>query len=276
MPMYLFKNRNFRLTTSAGLLTGVAMFGALAYMPTYLQMVTGVSATNAGLLMIPMMGALLITSIISGQYVSRTGKYKSLPVAGAVFVTAALYLLSTMSATQPVALTCSYLAVMGIGLGLQMQILVLIVQNSFSINIVGTATAANNFFRQIGASLGAAVVGSLFTSRLVALLAERLPSTAAGGDTNALTPAAVQNLPAQVRDVIVGSYSDALAPVFLYMVPLAILTFVLLLFIREDVLATTIDRSDILPESMDIDPSSSVYLEEHEPVAASEGGREER
>lgn len=277
MPMYLFKNRNFRLTTSAGLLTGVAMFGALAYMPTYLQMVTGVSATKAGLLMIPMMGALLITSIVSGQNVSRTGKYKSLPIAGAVFVGAGLYLLSTMSATQPVALTCGYLAVMGIGLGLQMQILVLIVQNSFPVRIVGTATAANNFFRQIGASLGAAVVGSLFTSRLVNLLAERLPAgSVSGGGTNALTPSAVQGLPAQVRDAIVGSYSDALAPVFLYMVPLAILTFVLLLFIREDALATTIDRSDVLPESMDIDPSSSVYLEGHELVEASEGGREGR
>ena len=115
------------------------------------------------------------------------------------------------------------------------------------------------------------MVGSLFTSRLVSLLAERLPATAAGGDTNSLTPAAVQNLPAQVREVIVGSYSDALAPVFLYMVPLAIITFVLLLFVREDTLATTIDRSDILPESMDIDPSSSVYLEGQEPVAALEG-----
>lgn len=277
MPMYLFKNRNFRLTTSAGLLTGVAMFGALAYIPTYLQMVTGVSATKAGLLMIPMMGALLITSIISGQYVSRTGKYKSLPVAGAVFVTAALYLLSTMSATQPVALTCGYLAVMGIGLGLQMQILVLIVQNSFPVRIVGTATAANNFFRQIGASLGAAVVGSLFTTRLVTLLAERLPAgSLSGGGTNALTPSAVQGLPAHVRDAIVGSYSDALAPVFLYMVPLAILTFVLLLFIREDALATTIDRGDVLPESMDIDPSSSVYLARHELVEASERGHEGR
>jgi hypothetical protein len=209
--------------------------------------------------------------------VSRTGKYKALPIAGAVFVGAGLYLLSTMTATQPVALTCGYLAVMGIGLGLQMQILVLIVQHSFPVRIVGTATAANNFFRQIGASLGAAVVGSLFTSRLVTLLAERLPAgSVSGGGTNALTPSAVQGLPAQVRDAIVGSYSDALAPVFMYMVPLAILTFVLLLFIREDALATTIERGDVLPESLDIDPSSSVYLEGHELVEASKGGSTER
>ena len=198
MPMYLFAKRNFVLTTSAGLLTGVAMFGTLAYMPTYLQMVAGVDATAAGLLMIPMMGSMLITSVSSGRFVTRTGRYKFLPVVGAVFLGTAMFLLSTMSWTQPVWLTCVYLAVMGIGLGLSMQILVLIVQNTFPVSVVGTATAANNYFRQIGASLGAAVVGSLFTSRLLDLLGQRIPGgiSGAGSDVNSLTPGAVQQLPA--------------------------------------------------------------------------------
>ncbi len=248
MPMYLFKQRNFVLTTSAGLLTGVAMFGTLAYMPTYLQMVAGVDATAAGLLMIPMMGSMLITSISSGRFVTRTGRYKFLPVVGAVFLGTAMFLLSTMSWTQPVWLTCVYLAVMGIGLGLTMQILVLIVQNTFPVRVVGTATAANNYFRQIGASLGAAVVGSLFTSRLLDLLSQRIPGgiSGAGSDLNSLTPGAVQQLPAALQDVIVSSYNDALTPVYLWMVPLALGSFVLLLFVKENPLATHIDRDATL------------------------------
>lgn len=261
MPLHLFKKRNFNLTTGAGLITGIAMFGALAYMPTYLQMVTGVSATKAGLLMIPMMGAMLITSISSGRYVSRTGKYKFLPVVGSVFIGLGLFLMSTMTPDMALWLRCVYLAVMGLGLGLTMQILVLIVQNSFPISMVGTATASNNYFRQIGASLGAAMVGSLFTSRLISLLGENLPpEAAAGGDLNSLTPGAVQDMPAQIQDAIVSSYNDALTPVFLMLVPLLAISFVLLLFVKEDKLATTIER-DILPESLDIDGLHDVYLE---------------
>ncbi|MFF1876141.1 MFS transporter, partial [Kitasatospora herbaricolor] len=170
MPLKLFKDRNFNLTTIAGLIIGIAMFGALAYLPTYLQMVTGANATEAGLLMIPMMAALLLTSIVSGQLVSKTGRYKWLPIVGTVIVAVALVLLSTMTPTLPVWIICSFLAVMGIGLGMSMQILILIVQNSFPVSQVGTATASNNYFRQIGASLGSAIVGSLFVARLTELL----------------------------------------------------------------------------------------------------------
>ena len=164
MPLHLFKDRNFNLTTMAGLIIGVAMFGAIGYMPTYLQMVTGVNATEAGLLMIPMMAALLVTSVVSGQLVSRTGRYKWLPIVGGVLVAVSLFLLSTMTPDAPVWVICAYLAIMGLGLGMSMQILILIVQNSFPVPEVGTATASNNYFRQIGASLGSAIVGSLFAA----------------------------------------------------------------------------------------------------------------
>lgn len=153
------------------------MFGALAYMPTYLQMVTGVGATSAYLLMIPMMGALLIASIGSGQIVSRTGKYKIIPIIGSLVTALGLFLLSTLTASTAIWIMCAFLAVMGLGLGMSMQILVLVVQNSFPGAIVGTATSSNNFFRQIGSSLGAAIVGSLFVSRLTDILA----SSAASG-----------------------------------------------------------------------------------------------
>ncbi|WP_084129891.1 MDR family MFS transporter [Demequina sp. NBRC 110055] len=245
MPLHLFTKRNFVLTTAAGLLTGIVMFGTLAYMPTYLQMVAGVSATEAGLLMIPMMGCMLVTSIISGRYVTRTGRYKWLPMVGAMFLGAAMVLLSTMTWTQPIWVTCIYLGLMGIGLGMTMQILVLVVQNTFPITMVGTATAANNYFRQIGASLGAAVVGSVFTDRLIDLLGERLPASASGSmdDLNSLTPEAVSELPTQMHDIIVSSYNDALTPVYLWLLPLAVCSFILLAFVKESRLATTLAQS---------------------------------
>jgi EmrB/QacA subfamily drug resistance transporter len=246
MPLRMFRERNFNLTTAAGLIIGVAMFGALAYMPTYLQMVTGAGATEAGLLMIPMMGGLLVTSTLSGQAVSRTGRYKVFPMVGTLVTGLGLALLSTMDAGTPIVLTCTYLAVMGVGLGLAMQILILIVQNTFPAREVGTATAANNYFRQIGASLGSAVVGTIFASRLSDLLSGSTATGATGGgvgDANSLTPEAVHQLPAAVQDVIVNAYSDALTPVFLYLVPLLGVAAVLLAFVTEKPLATTIDDS---------------------------------
>ncbi|HEY5221433.1 MAG TPA: MDR family MFS transporter [Microbacteriaceae bacterium] len=252
MPLHLFKERNFNLTTISGLIIGIAMFGTLAYLPTYLQMVTGANATQAGFLMIPMMAALLVTSIGSGQIVSKTGRYKWAPIMGTAIVAVALFLLSTMTATLPVWLICVYLAVMGLGLGLCMQILVLIVQNTFPNAQVGTATASNNYFRQIGASIGSAIVGSLFATRLTTLLTDRMPAAAhsAAGSSNALTPAAVKGLPGPIRDIIIGAYNDALAPVFLYMVPLIIAAVILLCFIKEVPLATTIDR-EVIPADLD-------------------------
>lgn len=261
MPLHLFKDRNFTLTTVAGLITGIAMFGALAYLPTYLQMVTGVNATEAGFLMIPLMAALLISSIVSGQLVSKYGRYKWLPIVGTVLVAVALLLMSTMTPTMPIWILCSYLAIMGLGLGMSMQILILIVQNSFPISQVGTATASNNYFRQIGASLGSAIVGSLFVAKLTSLLAERLPAggEAASGGSNSFTPAAVKDLPDAIRDVIVGAYNDALTPVFLYMVPLVLVGAILLLFVNEKPLATSIER-DILPDTLEIDGANYVVL----------------
>ncbi|HLR94152.1 MAG TPA: MDR family MFS transporter [Jiangellaceae bacterium] len=245
MPLHLFRQRNFNLCTAGGLLIGVAMFGTISYMPTYLQMATGTSATNAGLLMVPMMAAMLITSISVGFLVSRTGRYKWLPMIGTALIAAALVLLSTMTLDTPLWAICGYIALLGMGLGTSMQLLVLIVQNTFPAREVGTATASNNYFRQIGASLGAAVVGSLFVSRLGDLLAQRLPGggAAAGVEANSLTPELVNNLPASVREAIVLSYNDALAPVFLYIAPLAIVAMVLLSFITEKPLATRIERN---------------------------------
>ncbi len=259
MPVELFHKRNFNLTTSAGLIIGIAMFGAMAYMPTYLQMVTGANATQSGLLMIPMMAGLLVTSIGSGQLVSRTGRYKWLPITGTTIVAGSLYLLSTMTPSTPVPVLCGYLAIMGIGLGMGMQLLVLIVQDTFPASMVGTATAANNYFRQIGAALGSAIVGSLFVSRLSEALTATLPTSDGAGSSNSFTPSLVQSLPPEVQSIIVNAYNEALTPIFLLLVPIVLVAVVLLCFVHEKPLSTTIER-DILPETLEIDGRSSVLL----------------
>lgn len=245
MPMYLFKNRNFLLTLGASLALGVAMFGAVEYIPTYLQMALGVSATAAGLLMIPMMGAMLVVSIITGRLVSETGRYKAYVTTGTAIVALGLFLLSTVKIDTPTWLFCVYLGVMGAGLGMSMQFLTLIVQNAFPVSVVGTATAANNFFRQVGSTVGASLVGSLFTSRLTSMISERMSQQAlqssGGVSSSSLTPELVASLPEPVHGIIVNAYNDALIPLFLYLVPLGLVSTLLLFFIREDALATTLE-----------------------------------
>lgn len=233
IPLALFRNRNFVLSTIAGLFIGVAMFGTISYLPTYLQIVEGVNATESGLLMISMIAGLMSMSILTGQLASRTGRYKWMPIASMIVIGIALAAMSTLTVTTPLWLLLVYLFLLGAGVGLAMQILVLVVQNALPDRQVGTATASNNFFREIGASLGGAVVGGLFTSRLTSLLAERMSTGDSAGNVNSLTPAAIRALPDAVREVIVGAYNDALTPVFAMLIPMVVLGLVAVLFIKE-------------------------------------------
>lgn len=256
IPLKLFKSRNFVLATAAGLVIGVSMFGALAYLPTYLQMVTGVSATVSGYLMVPMVVGLMISAIGTGAIASRTGRYKWMPLASMVVLAIAFVLMSTLTPSTSIWISMTYLFLLGFGIGLGMQILVLIVQNSFPNREVGTATASNNFFREIGASLGGAVVGAMFTSRLSGIFAERMPDASGGAsvDLNSLTPAAVNALPDAIRDIIVGAYNDALTPVFISLLPMILIGFVLLLFIKEVPLRASLDDDETGAET----PTTSV------------------
>lgn len=234
IPLRLFKDPNFSIASVAGLIVGIGMFGALAYLPTYLQMVNGLSATNSGLLLLPMIVGLIITSLVSGQVVSRTGNYKIFPLAGFIVVMIALVLFSTMTPDTPLWQSSLYMLIMGLGLGSVMQILVLIIQNSVSHDEVGVATSTNNFFREIGASLGGAFIGGVFTHKLTELLTENLPAGGVGGEMNSLTPAIVDGLPAAIRDIIVQAYNDAFTPVFLYLLPVFVIGFILLLFVKKN------------------------------------------
>lgn len=254
VPMGLFSNRNFVLTAVAGIGVGLFMMGTIAYMPTYLQMVHGLNPTQAGLMLIPMMIGLIGTSTVVGNIVSKTGKYKWYPFIGMLIMILALVLLSTLTPSASLSLIGLYFFVFGFGLGCAMQILVLIVQNSFPITMVGTATGSNNFFRQIGGSVGSALIGGLFISNLQNRFTENVPAAVASmGEEGAqyasamsdfsgasnLTPHLVESLPQALREAIQLSYNDALTPIFLALTPIAVVAAILLFFIREDHLKET-------------------------------------
>ncbi len=247
IPLHLFASRNFNLATIAGMIIAIGMFGAISYMPTYFQMVYGYSATQAGLLLISMVSGLMGAALLTGNLASRTGRYKWMTIACAVVSAIGLGLLSTIEVTTSVQVLCTYLFVLGAGIGLGMQIFILIVQNSFPDREVGAATAANNFFREIGATLGAAIVGSIFTSNLTSLLTERMSEAGidpgrSGAAISGLTPAIVNALPEQLRAIVTSAYSEALTPVFGHLVPLVLVALVVVCFIREVPLRTSVEE----------------------------------
>ena len=212
IPMWLFKARNFALTVLAGVVLGVGMFGTLSYLPTYIQMVHNLSPTKAGLMMIPMMAGMILTSIVVGQIVTRTGSYKWYPVFGMIIMAGGLLLLGQIKADDTLVHLGLVEAVVGLGLGMSMQTLLLIVQNTFPIRMVGTATSSNNFFRQIGGAVGASVVGSLFMHRVSESLQTKLPEALSklspadaawaknfSGGADSMTPALVHQAPEALR-----------------------------------------------------------------------------
>jgi len=262
IPLRLFKDRNFAIAAIAGLIVGIGMFGALGYLPTYLQVVNGLGATNSGLLLLPMMAGLIFMSVISGQIVSRTGNYKWLPVIGFAAVAIALYLFSTMTVSTPLWQTSAYMVLMGAGIGSVMQILVLIIQNSVPHSQVGVATATNNFFREIGASLGAAFVGGLFSHKLTTLLESNLPKGAVGsGGNNSLTPAIIEKLPTTIKTIVIAAYNSALTPVFGYIIPLFLVGLLMLIFIKHKPM-----NDSGFPEKHEVEDDIIVALEQTGPL----------
>ncbi|WP_327433264.1 MFS transporter [Streptomyces sp. NBC_01236] len=235
IPLRLFKDGVFNVTALVGLVIGVALFGAASYLPTFLQMVDGASATESGLLMLPMMGGIVGTSVVSGQLISRTGRYKVYPVLGSALSAVGMWLLSRLEADTPRLHYSIWMAVLGAGIGMVMPVLVLAVQNSVRPADLGTATSANNYFRQIGGSVGAAVFGTLFAGRLADALADRLPARGGTGipDSKSITPQLVHAMPAALRDDYIGAYADAMPRIFLYLVPVLVLGLLIAFFLKE-------------------------------------------
>lgn len=236
MPVELLRDRTFVVATLVGVLAMATMFGALAYLPTYVQASYGVTATESGLLLIPMTAGILVASTLSGFFVSKTGRYRAYPVVGALVAGGGMILLSWLTPHTPVGLVCVDTFVLGSGLGLFFQLLVLLVQNAVPPRIVGTATSANNFFREIGVSVGTAAIGTVFTTRLTDHIGGFFADLSHSGDetvrgalahmsdmgmsTDSLTPQLIHSLPDVVRAGIVDSYAYALTPLFLWLSPL--------------------------------------------------------
>ncbi|MEI3231779.1 MDR family MFS transporter [Gordonibacter pamelaeae] len=242
IPMLLFKNRNFVVCTVTGMFIMLGMMGTVSYLPTYFQIVDGLAPEQAGLMTFPMMAGVLLTAVGTGFLATKTGRYKWMPIASCAVAAVGFVLLSRLTPDTSLLVTGVFLFVLGFGIGLGQQILVLIVQNEFPHAIVGTATAANNFFRQIGSTLGASLVGALFTSRLAADLAAQLPKTD-NISMNRITSQYVDHLAAPVRDIITAAYSDALVPIFLYVVPLLVVGFILMLTLKENPLAKSVNHT---------------------------------
>jgi EmrB/QacA subfamily drug resistance transporter len=225
IPLRLFKNRTFTITTLIGLVLGMGMFSAMAMIPTFLQMSTGAGVTESGWLMLPMMAGMMLTSIVSGIAISKSGRYKAYPIAGLTIVAAAMVWLTTLSGDMSMWTFGAMIFTLGAGMGLVMQTIVLAVQNAVDPSELGTATSANNFFREIGAAVGTALFTTIFTTRLTDNLHEvfsGVPAGAAGSET-ALTPALVQELPEPLKTGVIDAYADSLAPSFWYLLPLILL-----------------------------------------------------
>ncbi len=242
LPLRLFKNSVFCVCAAIALAAGFAMFGALSYLPLFLQVVHGVSPTISGVYLLPMVLGLLITSIGSGQLIARTGHYKVFPIVGSAVLAVSLYLLSTLDETTATWQLNLYFFLLGFSLGLIIQVLVIAVQNTAPYEDLGAATSGVTFFRTIGGSFGVSVFGAIFANQLAsqlgaALTGKRLPRgfSAASVQSNS---AELKELPADLREAILHAYSLALHPVFLTAVPIAVVAFILAWFLREVPLRT--------------------------------------
>ncbi|MEW2529430.1 MFS transporter [Streptomyces sp. NPDC047071] len=248
LPLRLFRVRTFALSAVISFVVGFAMFGAMTYLPTFLQVVQGVSPTMSGVHMLPMVIGMLISSTVSGQIVSRTGRWKVFPIAGTGVTALGLLLLHQLKPDSPTFEMSAYFFVFGFGLGLVMQVLVLIVQNAVGYEDLGVATSGATFFRSIGASFGVAVFGTVFTHRLgdklgTALAGQQLPP-GVSVDSLKADPRGIAELPPALRPGVVDAYASSITDVFLYAAPVALAAFVLAWFLREDKLRGAVTAPD--------------------------------
>jgi EmrB/QacA subfamily drug resistance transporter len=236
IPLRLFRDRTVALSSGVMFLVGASLFGAVVFLPLFLQAVLGSSATKSGLLLLPLMMGVVVTAIGSGRIISRTGRYKWWPVAGMALCTVGMYLLSRMDPQTSRTYASMSMAVLGLGIGMVMQVLVLAIQNAVQQRDLGAATSAANFFRSIGGTFGTAAFGAIFSARLTAVLTSLLPAGAAEGiDPTSLAraPQAIARLEAPIREAVVGAIAQAVQTVFLVAVPVAVLGFLLALGLRE-------------------------------------------
>lgn len=238
LPPRLFANRTFVLTSLSSLLVGAAMFGALMFLPQYLQIVKGMSPTGSGLMTLPMVVGMLLSSILVGGLVTRTGRWKAFPVAGMALVAVGLFMLSRLEVDSSLVIVGVDVAVLGVGLGASMQILILAAQNAVTRGDLAVSTSGVSFFRSLGGAVGVAAFGAILTGRLsteLAALAKaaHLPLSGGGAGMTLGSPDAIRHLPAPVMDVILEAFTRAIHTVFLVGVPIAVLAALAALALKE-------------------------------------------
>jgi EmrB/QacA subfamily drug resistance transporter len=240
LPLLLFRMQIFTVANIVSFVSGVAMFGALAFLPQYLQLVHGVSATESGLLLLPLLMGLLVMSISSGRYISRTGRYRWFPLVGTVLVTVGLILLTHIGAHTSLVVVGADILVFGAGLGLFMQVLTLVVQNAVPMSQMGVATSSVTFFRSMGGAIGASALGAVLTARIATEFPRFLPpSAAASGDKVSQLVSSPDTLNALKRtnpalhEGIIQAYSHAIDRLFMVAVVVSIFSIIAALFIKQ-------------------------------------------
>jgi MFS family permease len=266
LPLGLFKLQIFSVSNFIAFVSGVAMFGALAFLPQYLQLVHGVSATESGLLLLPLLIGVLVMSIGSGRYISRTGQYRWFPLVGTVLVTIGLVLLTHLGAHTSLVVISCYILIFGAGLGLFMQVLTLVVQNAVPMTLMGVATSSVTFFRSMGGAIGASALGAVLTARIAAEFPRYLPRSAlaGGGDKVAQFVQSPQSLNAIKRsdpalhEGIIQAYSHAIDTVFVVAAVVSVLSVVAALFVKQTQLRTSNTKSVAASEAAPL-PSGGVH-----------------
>jgi EmrB/QacA subfamily drug resistance transporter len=243
LPLSLFRNRIFVVSSAVGFIIGVALFGSITFLPLFLQIVRGRNPTSSGLQLTPMMAGLLVTSIVGGQIISRTGRYRPFPIVGTAIATIGMALLTQLNVHTSTVATSLYMLVIGFGLGMVMQVLVLAVQNAVPPRDMGVATSGSIMFRQIGGSVGIAAFGAIFANHLRTNLARTLPP-GVHGPTSA-TPKAVKALPPSVHTLYIHAFSNALHPMFLVGAVVSGIAFLLTWFLREVPLRRTTESAAV-------------------------------
>jgi MFS family permease len=250
LPLRLFGNRIFSVASAIGFVVGFAMFGAIVFLPVYLQIVRGVSPTQSGLELLPLMGGLFVASVSSGRRITTTGRYKRFPIAGTALTAAGLGLLSTLGAHTPYWRTALFMVTLGLGIGLVMQVLVLATQNSVDRRDMGVATSSATFFRSMGGTFGTAIFGSVLANQLASQLAARLPAAALKGINPAQltgSPQVIAALPPAIREPVIAAFVSALSTVFVTAVPVVLVAFVLTWFLQEIRLRSHHDAETVEP-----------------------------
>jgi EmrB/QacA subfamily drug resistance transporter len=236
MPLRLFRGSIFRVASSSGFIVGLTMFGAIVFLPVFLQVVTGVSATNSGLVLLPLILGLLIASVASGRAITALGRYRIFPIVGTAVMAIGTYLLSLMDRDTSRATASLYMFVLGVGIGLVMQVLVLAVQNAVEHRDLGIATSSASLFRSLGGAFGVSIFGAILSNRLAYNLPRLVPGFSSGGfDIDVLkgSPAQIRALPPPIRDGVVEAFARSIHVVFLWILPLVGIAFLITLFLRE-------------------------------------------